>query len=835
MMRRIIGTLTGLLVLCCSSGARNFFVDGYHGGIYGHYPVQWKTQFIVDNLNAHPDWYVGLEIEPETWDTVQVRTPEAYAQFAALLKSGRMEYTNPAYAQPYCYNVMGESIIRQFKYGIDKLRSHFGDIEFNTYAVEEPCFTSALPAILKGFGFKYASLKCPNTCWGGYMAPYGGQLVEWVGPDGTSIVTVSRYGCEELEQNSVWQTTAWGNSKRYWNACRESGIENPVAMCYQDAGWRNGPWLGRHRGTTTYMLWTDYIEKQTPASSTDRYVMSQDDVRVNLMWGAQGLQRIARQVRHAENNMLMTEKMGALSLMCGGCRPDQDAVDEAWRQLMLAQHHDSWIVPYNGLWHFGTWADAIKLWTSNTDKAANQQFERMACSVDSGNVLMVKVFNTTLQPRAEVVAVDVPVGLLADGRSVSLTDYEGNIVPSRVTICNGQPKVVFAARVPSFGYATYNIKRIDADAPKYGDVVADKTVLENEHLRVALDLAHGGVVKSLMLKDNNKEFAPADTCAFALCELRGFFYEEGCFHSSAETVARVVEYDSDPLVNRVTVEGEIAGSPYRLTYSLPAGSKRVDCALTIDWKGNPGIGEYREQHWNHDRRAFCDDRYKLCLLLPTSFEAERLWKDAPFDVCESAQESTFFDRWSGIKHNVILDWIDFTDREATVGLGLISDHTTSYVHGPGYPTALTVQYTGQGLWGVNYKITEPTELTFALVPHCGTCGAEAVSHEADRFNEPLRAVACSGNGVAATRSLVDVDNEGYRISAAQAGDDGKLTLRLHNVFADSQAHVKLDTPFDSAAETDLLGNQLATVPVNARTMKVDMPRNGFRTYSLTTK
>ena len=22
-----------------------YFVDGYHGGIYGHYPVKWKTQF----------------------------------------------------------------------------------------------------------------------------------------------------------------------------------------------------------------------------------------------------------------------------------------------------------------------------------------------------------------------------------------------------------------------------------------------------------------------------------------------------------------------------------------------------------------------------------------------------------------------------------------------------------------------------------------------------------------------------------------------------------------------------------------------------------------------
>ncbi|MDE6403796.1 MAG: alpha-mannosidase [Muribaculaceae bacterium] len=839
MTRRICGTLVGLLGLCCSVCAKNFFVDGYHGGIYGHYPVQWKTQFIVDQLNGHPDWYVGLEIEPETWDTVQVRTPEAYSQFAGLLAAGRMEYTNPTYAQPYCYNIMGESIIRQFRYGIEKLRKHFGDIKFNTYAVEEPCFTSGLPAILKGFGFKYASLKCPNTCWGGYMAPYGGQLVEWVGPDGTEIVTVPRYGCEELEQNSVWQTTGWGNSQKYWNACSDSGIENPVAMCYQDAGWRNGPWLGRHRHGTVYRLWTDYIENCTPAISTDRYVMSQDDVRVNLMWGSQVLQRIAREVRQAENNMLMAEKIGAIAHICAGAQPDQTAMDEAWRQLMLAQHHDSWIVPYNGLWHFGTWADAIKLWTSNADAASHDEVKRMAAAVDAGNVLMIKVFNTTLQLREEVVAVDVPDGLLANGSTVEILDKDGSVVPSYLTGDSGR-RLVFTARVPSFGYTTYNIKRVAA-AAKAGDAVPDKTVLENEHLRVALDLAHGGVIKSLILKDeNNREFAPADTSRYSLCELRGFFYDEGRFRSSAETSARVVDYDSDPLVNRITVEGEIAGTPYRLTYSLPAGSRRVDCALTIDWKENRGIGEYREKHWNHDRRAFCDDRYKLCLLLPVSFEAERLWKDAPFDVCESAQESTFFDRWSAIKHNVILDWIDFTDRDRNMGMGLLSDHTTSYVHGPGVPTALTIQYSGQGLWGPDYKITEPTEVAFALVPHSGDGGAEAMCAEADRFNEPLRAVVCGGSGVAASRSLAGVADPGYRLSAASVNHDGNVIFRLHNAFAYSAARVTLDMPCKGVDEVDLLDNRLADVTLTDRSnsgvaMNVTMPRNGFRTYLLSIK
>ena len=99
---------------------------------------------------------------------VQIQTPGAYRQLKNVVVTKQVEFTNPTYAQPYCYNISGESIIRQFQYGIAKINKHFPGVTFTTYSVEEPCFTSCLPQILKLFGFKYAVLKCPNTCWGGY-------------------------------------------------------------------------------------------------------------------------------------------------------------------------------------------------------------------------------------------------------------------------------------------------------------------------------------------------------------------------------------------------------------------------------------------------------------------------------------------------------------------------------------------------------------------------------------------------------------------------------------------------------------------------------------------
>jgi alpha-mannosidase len=129
-----------------------YFADGQHGGIYGHYPL-YVTQFLVDQLNQYPDWKINLEIEPETWDVVQTNTPEAYNAFKKLFADqsakGRIEYVNPQYGQSFLWDIPGECMIRQFDYGMQKVRAHFPNAKFTAYSSEEPMFTSALPGILK--------------------------------------------------------------------------------------------------------------------------------------------------------------------------------------------------------------------------------------------------------------------------------------------------------------------------------------------------------------------------------------------------------------------------------------------------------------------------------------------------------------------------------------------------------------------------------------------------------------------------------------------------------------------------------------------------------------
>lgn len=845
---RHIVFITGLIGFAYPSECKNYFADGYHGGIYGHYPVEWKTQFIVDNMLRNPGWKLGLEIEPETWDSVRSRTPEAYIAFRELMGSGRMDYTNPTYAQPYCYNISGESLIRQFQYGIEKLQEHFPDITFTAYSSEEPCFTSSLPAILAGFGIKYISLKCPDTCWGGYMAPMGGEFIILEGPDGTSLPAVPRYDSEALEKNSVWQTTGWNNSNSFLSACHKQGIKNPVGMCYQDAGWKRGPWLGPNPVNSEYTLWKEYFESYLPQNGLDARLFSQDDVRVSLMWGSQVLQKLARNVRRAENRIVTAEKINAIAgVYDPSFIPDEKILRECWRRLLLSQHHDCWIVPYNGLWNFGTWADAVGLWTSGAVNDAEAQMLLAACRVNPGDEKMIKVFNTSLLPREEIVEMDLSEGL-ASGRSIlSLTDdtaseIDAYIIEKNIGKGKKVKRLVFKAMVPPLGFRSYkmiNVAKQKTDFPESVTDIVDNTFdgdhvrLSNKVIELSLDLANGGTVNSLKLpQEGNLEYISGSDSDFSFGELRGYFYKENKFRSSKESKARVIEFIDNPYMQSVTVEGEIAGNVFQKRYTIYEGSSKIKCNLKIFWEGNPGIGEFRQENWRDDRRGFTDDRYKLCYLMPTSFNQNRLHKDAPFDVCESDVEANYYGRWSEIRNNVILNWIDVAESDNGQGIGLISDHTGSFVVGPDYPAALTLQYSGPGLWGMDYKITDDLEVDFTLVPHNGISGVEIMTDETDIFNEPLEAILCDGSGQPDSGSMAFSGQKGVRLSAFVKNPDGTLTMRLHNVFSNSPAELNLQMRHNNIYDTDLAGKPLKKVKGKKGKYNIDIRKNGIKTIRI---
>ena len=838
------------MVSCSELWAQKaYFIDGYHGGVYGHYP-EWQTQFMVDQLAKNPFWKINLEIEPETWDSVKVSDPEAYQNWKNALTdpefADRIEFVNPASAQPYFFNISGESVIRQFEYGIKKTNEHFPSVRFSTYSSEEPCFTSALPQILKSFGFKYASLKNPNTCWGGYTRAHNGELVNWIGPDGTALKTVPRYAVEDLATESTWQTIAWNNSAKYLDACRASGIEYPIGMCLQDAAWDDGPWLGKKEGTE-YTTWVNYFENVAIEEPKENWKFSQEDVLVSLMWGSQVMQRLAQQVREAENNIVMAEKFAAFSSRYKPLKWPEADFEEAWRTLSLAQHHDCWIVPYNGGKN-NTWADKVVRWTGTTNDISQDVMQRAlrnlsAAKAATSGEKYINIFNSMGTPRTEQVIVVLPPDWKA--RDAEVRNELGEQVAAQVTSNpeNGAKEIVFLAEVPSLGYTTYQLKKGKASSDKGAKITKKKDhyLLETDFYEMTIEPGKGGRIVSLVSKKmGNKQFVDKNN-ERSFNEIRGFFYEKGKFFSNVDQKAKVSILENGPLRVRLKIEGMIDEHPYAQVITLRQGDRKIDFDLTIDWKGNPGIGKYSQADnykAEDPEKAFYNDKYKLLALFPLNLKAQKLYKNAPFDVTESKLENTFYNRWDSIKHNIIVNWVDVTDGNADHGLALFTDHTTSYAHGKEHPLALNLQYSGKGLWGRDYKITGPSTIRYAIVPHSNTWNEAGIWTESVQWNEPLMAtVMASSPGNQAKKSLLEIPQGGLEVTTMKYNENG-LMIRLFNAEAEGETQQLIfDGLVEKAELVELNGEVSGELKISRKerdgsVVTLPIPHFGVRTVRI---
>jgi alpha-mannosidase len=839
----ISGLCLMLLSLPAKAEEKPSFVDGFHGGVEGHYP-RGTTRFIVDMMRRHSQWKVCLEVEPATWQSECAQDAIAYRDFKQLLADfpDRVEFVSGAYGQPYCWNIDGESLIRHFSYGIEEIHKQFPNVPIKTYASEEPCWTSCLPQILKSLGFSYAVLKNPLTAWGGYCAGKDAETVAWIGPDGSRIATVPRYAVER-DNGNCWETQAAYNRTDYIKKARDAGIVHPVGMCFQDAGWAGGPW--GFQTPSINRTWREYFERVADKPKTD-WRLSQEDIHVSLVWGSQSLQGIAQSVRRAENKILATEKIAAMAMVeAGGKWPDAD-FREAWRTLMLSQHHDCWIVPLNA--HpAGTWAKQVTAdWIPNTQRRCDAIISRALRDLApggsaSGKELFVRVVNPVSVDRREAVAVALPNAWGAN--PVGVLDGQNREVPCQV---NGTTpsELVFAADVPSLGFATYRITPA-ADAPRSRGARAEirsdgAVVVETSQYSIVLDPAKGGCFKRLYDKTLRHEFVDrASPRRFN--EYRGYSDSAKAWISSADAKAILEVVEKGPVRVVVAARGKIGDHPFVSTLTAQEGQKQIAMKVRVNWIGRPRIG----QPWGDSdvsrsmAKPFYDDRFKLQAVLPSALGGPvTLYKGAAFDVCQSRNDDSFFDNWRSIKHNVVTHFVDVNDAKGEFGLALMSDHTTSYAFGPADPLGLVLAYAGKGLWNRTYSLIVPSEVRYAILPHGGTWDQARVWGEDSRWNEPMLAQMMTDRTSRQPPSKALVRTSPGTYVTAMFVDRSALIIRLFNAEGDGreQAVTFGFVPSDVTL-IELDGRPITPLGLSfsapgEATVKLTSPRFGIRTLRL---
>lgn len=828
-----------------------YFVDGYHGGVRGHMPSgAWRD--IVTRLDVTPEWKLCLEIEPASWRALAQQDIEAYARLTHYLRASddpRVEMVGGTFAQPYGWAITGESNIRQLVRGLEVIHESFPGLTVDTYAVQEPCWASCLPQILVSLGFKAAVLKNPSTAWGGYSVGIDAETVEWIGPDGTSIRTVPRYACEELLD--TWRTEAQTGSEQFAEKCVEHGIQHPAGMCFQDLGWAARPNV--HGTYIRFVTWREYMAS-IASPTTRQWHFSMEDIRCALPWGEKTLQRIARQVRSAENRLIVAEKVASLAAIWARHPYPVDELKEAWDKTLWTQHHDVWITATTrsgrDAWAFQaaaqTW-DAEATCTEIIDRSFDKILGPPAIPANPlQNTSAVHVFNTLAHQRSGLMEVDLPTNI--GTRSVRVFDVAGAEIPAQFEITRkyvsdrtdrvrgsrntdlnsgesmGAVRLLFHAIVPPMGRAIY---RVDTSTESHSPVVSTgasvatsvngPVVMETDFYKLQVEPAKGGVISSLYAKKLQREFCGAGERSFH--EFRGYFIEEKTWHSSTENPATVEIVEQGPLRVTVAIAGKISSVPFRTTISLTQGQRCIDFHTQFRFEKDTWIGDPWEidpaQRMTGRRRSEYDDRYKLLALFPVSFEKGVIYKNSAFDVCRSANVNTFFNSWDAIKHNIVMNWVDLVDENNNTGLALLSDHTTSYAHGEDHPLSLVVAWGWDGgFWWGKCPLNGLQELRYAIVPHSGAWNEAALWTEDAERSEPLLSRVAFWTGAVHKdngKSLIEIETPGVQLSAITAsGRD--LLVRFFNAESEGQEHtIRVALPVSSIELVELDGRHAGPV------------------------
>lgn len=853
-----------------------YFVDGYHGGVRGHMPPgAWRD--IVTRLRSTPAWKLCLDIEAASWVRLAEDDPQTFAELKELLQhsglSSRVEMVGGTFCQPYGWAMTGESNIRQLVYGLEVIRQSFPGLPVRTYAVQEPCWASCLPQILNSLGFQSAVLKNPSTAWGGYSVGIDAETVNWIGPDGTSIRTVPRYACEELLD--TWRTEAETGSKEFMTKCMEHGIAHPAGMCFQDLGWAARPKV--HGDYIDFVTWREYMENVASKTTVD-WRLGIEGTRCALPWGEKTIQKIARQVRSAENRLIVAEKLASLAaVFCDQPYPHHE-LRKAWEKTLWAQHHDSWITATTRT-GVNAWAFQVASETWDTENVCTEVIDAsldrlVESSKEAGPFnsrrTAVTILNTLAHDRKGFVEIVIPTP--PGTRSLNIRDSSGAIIPSQVQIAReyvsdskdrvrgnarmgvlapgesiGAGRLQFLASVPSMGAAAYLVEispEAAAKTPAAGTSATTETdgtiTVESDLYRIRFDPARGGIIRNLFTKQLNKELCKEGDRSFH--ELRGYFIEEKRWESSADRAATLEIVESGPVRVTLTISGFVGPVPFTSNISVTQGQPRIEFQTQLRFAKDTWIGDpweiKPEDRMKGRRRSEYDDRFKLLVNFPVAIPNSRIDKNAAFDVCRSENIDTFFQTWDTIKHNIIVNWVDQIGEASDLGLALFSDHTTSYAHGENDPLSLVAAWGWDGgYWWGKCPLNGIQELRYAVMPHAGNWKQARLWSQTAEWAEPLLARLSVPADKGLHQPLVRPMSKDLQLSSAiVSGRD--LLLRFFNAEGADQDHeIAFGLPLRQVEMVELNGAmrrrlKLRTSAAGIQSVLVTIPPFGFTTLRL---
>jgi alpha-mannosidase len=495
------------------------------------------------------------------------------------------------------------------------------------------------------------------------------------------------------------------------------------------------------------------------------------------------------------------------------------------RPYPLERLNNAWTLAMGGHFHdiaAGTATPKAYEFAWNDDVIAMNQFagvlnnatEGVAAALNTETKgIPVVVFNPLNIAREDLVeaSVNFPQGM---PKAVHVIGPDNNEVAAQIS--NG--KVIFAAKVPSVGYAVYDVQPGEGAADRYRMKVSENS-LENQYYRVQLN-ADGDVAS---IKSLGKELlaAPArlaisyDNPAHWPAWNMDWDQEQAAPKSYVGGPAKIRVVENGPARIAVEVSRETAGSKFVQTIRLSAGDagKRVEFVNVVDWNTK-------------------ESNLKATFPLTASNQVATYNWDIGAIERPTAEPKKF----EVPSHQ----WIDLTDMSGKFGATILTDCKNGSDKPNDHTIRLTLirtpgthgGYADQGTQDIGHH-----EFVYGISGHAAGWRESQTDWQGQRLNDPLIGFEASKHAGALGKefSLVKVSNPRIRVLALKKAEHGdEIVVRLVELEGRPQVDVRIsfNAAIVSAREVNGQEQPLAKTPVSGGALVTSFYAYQPRTFAV---
>ena len=767
---------------------------------YAHLDTEWNwdypttiNQYIKNTLEdnfklfeKYPDYKFNFT-GSRRYNMMKEYYPESFRKVKNYISQGRWFVSGSSVDEGEVNVSSSESVLRQVLYG-----NLFFKREFNKESVDymlPDCFgfVATMPSVWSHAGLLGFSTQKLTWRVAIGVPPFNVGL--WEGPDGKSLIcalNATDYTgriVNRLDKDSTWNARLQDDINKYGlsfdyryygvgdvgGAPRDEDVKNAVGSLPQnDSKFK------------VVLTSSDQIYKDiTPEIKSKLPTYSGDLLLIEHSAGSMTSQSYMKRAnRKNESLAKSSEQAAVLADWLGGATYPFEKLNNSWDLVLGSQFHD--ILPGTSIpkAYEYAWNDEFIAMNGFSEVIKNS-VSAIAKRLDTrGEGRSVVVYNPVAIAREDIVTAELTYFKMPV--NIKVTDKEGNVVPSQIiSTKTNSLKVIFLAKLPSAGFAVFNLIET-TDKPPVSTLTVTEKSLENSFLRVKID--QNGDIASIWDKIAAREVLSKPASLQFQREAPSQWPSWNMDWNdrknppidfmNKEVIVKIVEQGPVRVALEVTKKGR--NSEITQIISLAAGDagKVVEVRNKIDWQSKE-------------------------VSLKAAFPTTMVNEFATYSLNTAAIKRSTNNE---VKFEVPgRQWIDLTDRANNYGVSILEDCKYGSDKPDNSTLRLTLMYTpkansfvyqGTQDWGIH-------DVKYGIYAHVGDWIYGKTPWKASFLNNPPLAfeVPKHEGSLGKEISLVKISTPQVDVMAVKkAEENGYYIIRVNELFGKEANNIKVTLP-----------------------------------------